>query len=325
VNDREGSGRRYLIISPCRDEARHCRHTLDAVTQQTLLPDKWIIADGSRDGTMEILNEYASAYDFIDVQHEDEAHDRWLGVGVINAFNRALATVDLDDYDYICKLDLDLDLPPNYFESLIERMEEDNLLGSCSGKPYFRHPLTGALVSEKCGDETSVGMSKFYRASCFREIGGFVNQVMWDGIDCHRARMLGWRVASWDDPSIRIRHLRMMASSHKGILTGRFREGFGKYFMGTSLPYMFAASMYRTTRPPIVTGGLAMMAGYVWSMLTRKQRYQDEEFRQFLRSYQWQCLLLGKKEATRRLEEKMIRERYGEAEAPRRSVSSQRT
>jgi hypothetical protein len=35
----------------------------------------------------------------------------------------------------------------------------------------------------------SVGMTKFYRVSCFKEIGGFVRQVMWDGIDCHRVRM----------------------------------------------------------------------------------------------------------------------------------------
>lgn len=305
--------RRYLVISPCRDEARYCRRTLEAVTRQTIQPGKWIIADGSTDETVGILEEYARAHDFIEIQHQDEAHERWLGVGVINAFNRALGTVNLDDFDYICKLDLDLDLPLNYFELLIERMEGDPLLGSCSGKPYFRHPLTGRPVSEKCGDETSVGMSKFYRVACFREIGGFVNQVMWDGIDCHRARMLGWRVASWDDSALRIQHLRMMASSHKGIITGRFREGFGKYFMGTTLPYMIAASLYRTTRPPILVGGLAMLAGYIWSMLLRRPRYGDVEFRRFLRNYQWRCLQLGKKEATRRLEDEMIRKRYGEA------------
>jgi hypothetical protein len=37
----------------------------------------------------------------------------------------------------------------------------------------------------------SVGMIKFYRVAV-QESGGFVRQLMWDGIDCHRARMLGW-------------------------------------------------------------------------------------------------------------------------------------
>ena len=37
-------------------------------------------------------------------------------------------------------------------------------------------PLTelSNVVSEKTGDENSVGMTKFYRTACFRQIGGFV-------------------------------------------------------------------------------------------------------------------------------------------------------
>jgi hypothetical protein len=46
---------------------------------------------------------------------------------------------------------------------------------------------TGALLPEVCRDEMSVGMTKFYMVACFTEICGFVRQVMWDGINCHRA------------------------------------------------------------------------------------------------------------------------------------------
>jgi hypothetical protein len=35
-------------------------------------------------------------------------------------------------------------------------------------------------------------MTKSYRVACSREIPGVVRQIMWDGIDCHRARMLDW-------------------------------------------------------------------------------------------------------------------------------------
>ena len=114
----------------------------------------------------------------------------------------------------------------------MDKMEADPRLGTCSGKPYML--LNGKLVSEKCGDENSVGMTKFYRVECFEQIGGFVRQVMWDGIDGHRCRMLGWIAASYDEPDLRFIHLRPMGSSHKGIFTGRIRHGFGQYFMGTS-------------------------------------------------------------------------------------------
>ncbi|MEO0770772.1 MAG: glycosyl transferase family 2, partial [Cyanobacteria bacterium J06649_4] len=82
---------------------------------------------------------------------------------------------------------------------------------------------------ERCGDETSVGRNKFYRRACFEAIGGFVRQVMWDGIDCHRCRMEGWIACSWDEPALRFVHLRPMGSSQKNIFTGSTRHGSGQY------------------------------------------------------------------------------------------------
>jgi poly-beta-1,6-N-acetyl-D-glucosamine synthase len=112
-----------------------------------------------------------------------------------------------------------------------------------SGKTWFIHPRTGALVAEVCGDEMSVGTTKFYRIACFREIGGFVRQVLWDGIDCHRARMLGWIAASVDAEAIRFIHLRPQGASHKGVWTARLRVRLGQYFMGTSpLYYLLSQS-----------------------------------------------------------------------------------
>ena len=48
------------------------------------------------------------------------------------------------------------------------------------------------------------------------EIGGFVRPVLWDGIDCHRARMLGWIAESIDLEPIRFVHLRPRGASHNG-------------------------------------------------------------------------------------------------------------
>lgn len=300
--------RAYLIITPCRDEIEYARRTLDSLVAQTVRPTRWIIVDdGSTDGTSELLAEYASAHDFIEVVRREDRGGRSVGPGVIETFYDGLAHADLDQYAYVCKLDLDLDLPPTYFERLIERMEAEPRLGTCSGKPYFTDPSSGQLVSESCGDETSVGMTKFYRVECFQEIGGFVREVMWDGIDCHTCRMHGWIARSWDDPEIRFHHLRPMGSSHKGWLTGRLRHGFGQYFMGTSLAYMTASAVFRMTRPPRVIGGAAMWWGYVRSMLRRTPRYQNTAFRRHLRRFQWDCLLRGKRAATARFDDAAAR------------------
>ena len=123
---------------------------------------------------------------------------------------------------------------------------------------------------------------------------------MWDGIDCHRCRLLGWIAESVDQPELRFLHLRPMGSSQKGIWTGRVRSGFGQYFMGTSPSYLLASAVFRIPQHPIVYGSVAMIYGYVSSAVKGVPRYGDDEFRRFLRRYQRECLLRGKGEATRR-------------------------
>jgi glycosyltransferase involved in cell wall biosynthesis len=294
--------RRYLLVSPCRDEAEFMRRTLDSVAAQTIPPALWVVVDdGSSDDTPKILEEYARKLPFLRVVRRTDRGKRSVGPGVIEAFYHGLETVNLDEFDYLCKLDMDLDLPRRYFELLILRMEREPRLGSCSGKPWFIRRGTGALVPETCSDEITVGMSKFYRVGCFREIGGFVRQVMWDGIDCHRARMLGWIAEAVNDEELRFLHLRPMGSSQKGILKGRVRTGFGQYFMGTSPLYFFASAAFRLSKHPVLVGTAAMLWGYFSSIIRRVPRYQDPQFRRFLRRYQHACLLMGKKAATRKV------------------------
>ena len=293
------SSRRYVLISPCRDEAQYLRRTLDSVAAQSVPPTLWVVVDdGSTDETRGILKDYASRLPFLRVVRRTDRGCRQVGPGVIEAFYAGLETVRLEDFDYVCKLDMDLDLPVRYFELLMQRMESNPRVGTTSGKPWFVHPKSAALVPEICGDEMSVGMTKFYRVACFNEIGGFVHQVMWDGIDCHRARMLGWIAESVDLESIRFVHLRPQGSSQNGIWTGRLRAGFGQYFMGTSPLYHLAKCLHGLWAHPVLIGSVAMLWGYFRSWLKGLPRYDDLEFRRFLRSYQHACLRFGKRAAT---------------------------
>jgi glycosyltransferase involved in cell wall biosynthesis len=272
------------------------------VAAQSVPPTLWVVVDdGSTDETPSILEEYARRLPYLRVVRRTDRGRRQVGPGVIEAFYAGLDTVNLEDFDYLCKLDMDLDLPTRYFELLMQRMDCDPRVGTTSGKPWFAHPKTGVLVSEICGDEMSVGMTKFYRVACFKEIGGFVRQVMWDGIDCHRARMLGWIAESVDQEAIRFIHLRPMGTSQKGIWTGRTRHGFGQYFMGTSPLYYLAVVIYRLPTYPMLIGSAAMLWGYFKSWLAGLPRYDDLEFRRFLRAYQHACLRLGKRTATARV------------------------
>jgi poly-beta-1,6-N-acetyl-D-glucosamine synthase len=290
----------YLLISPCRDEANYMRETLESIVNQTIRPAKWIIVDdGSTDQTPQILAEYKGKYKWIEIVTRKDRGQRSVGPGVVEAFYAGYETINPNDYEYLCKLDLDLRLPPHYFEILIKKMIANPRLGTCSGKAYIEK--RGRLVHEGHGDEMSLGMTKFYRLACFKEIGGFVREVMWDGIDCHRCRMNSWIACSVDEPELRFVHLRPMGSSQRSIYAGRMRHGYGQYFMGTGLLFIIASAIYRLNEKPYIVGSLATLAGWLKAAIARMPRYQDPVFRQWLRRYQRRSLLMGKKRAIEKI------------------------
>jgi glycosyltransferase involved in cell wall biosynthesis len=279
------------------------RRTLDSVAAQTVQPTEWIVVDdGSTDATQEILSEYSQRLPYVQVITRKDRGIRSVGPGVIEAFYAGYEKAS-KPHAYLCKLDMDLDLPHRYFERLIETMESDPRLGTVSGKAFFRDPVTQKPILEQILDHVSQGMTKFFRRECFQEIGGFVREVMWDGIDCHRCRMLGWKALSMDGPELRFEHLRPMGSSQQNIYAGRKRHGYGQYFMGTNLPFITASAFSRLMSPPRVTGAAMMWWGYVEAMVQRKPRYNDPDFIRFLRRWQWMSLTMGTKRATDKVDE----------------------
>lgn len=294
--------RAYVVVSPGRNEAQYMRRTLDSMIAQTLRPALWVIVDdGSTDESPEILADYAARHDWIRVVRREDRGHRAVGPGVIDAFYAGWETVEASHYTYLCKLDLDLDLPTGYFEGLIAEMEADPRLGTCSGKAYY-YDDKGAKIWERMGDEMSVGASKFYRRACFEDIGGFVREVMWDGLDCHMVRWKGWRARAFGRDDLAFEHLRPMGSSQTNILVGRRRHGAGQWFMGSDPLYFTATALYKMTHPPYVTGGLASLQGFLGAWMKGAPQFDAPEVRAFIRRYQRRALLRGKSAAVRMAE-----------------------
>jgi glycosyltransferase involved in cell wall biosynthesis len=304
-DDKPTSAGRILVVSPCRDEEEHLPTMIRSMAAQTLLPAKWIVVDdGSTDQTPRILDEAASELSFMEALHREDRGERKVGPGVIEAFNAGLSLENLHDYEFVCKLDGDLELPPRYFELLVAEMRKDEALGTYSGKIYLREP-GGTEKHERRGDEASVGPTKFYRVACFQDIGGFDSIVGWDGIDGHKCRLNNWVARSEDRPEIRVVHRRQMGSSDTNVLKGRIRAGEGRYFIGSSLPYILAATAYRLPDRPRVVGALYTLFGYVRSMARGAERYGDDAYRSALRAYEWQVLFKGKQRALARRNEEI--------------------
>ncbi len=301
-------GRRYALICPCKDEAEHAQATINSLAAQTEPPTLCLfVDDGSTDDTPRILAEAENTYPWFKVHHRTNTGERRVGPGVIAAFNEGYATIDKSQFDFVCKIDADLEFPPRYFELVMDKMHSHPRYGNYSGKLYLRLP-DGTLEPEPTGDENAVGNAKFFRIEAFEDIGRFAEEVGWDGIDGHMCRMKGWIAQSEEHPELRIIHRRMMGSSYKGIFHGRQRWGRAKWYMGTGPVYMLAVTAFRMKERPVIIGGLGILVGYLKSWLTGYPRHGTPEFRRFLRKFEHRSLVIGKAAAAREANERTKRE-----------------
>ncbi len=283
-----------VIISPVRNEEKFISGIIDSLVAQTLKPVEWIIVDdGSSDKTYEIASKAAAEHDWIRVVEKTNRGFRAVGPGVVEAFYYGYDRIESKDYDYICKLDADLELKPKYFETLLSFFEQDSYLGAASGKPFVWE--NGSLIEERTHDEMVCGQINFYRRQCFEDIGGFVREVHWDGIAFHRARMEGWRTRSIRHEDLNFIHKRLMGSSEAGIVKGRLRWGKGQYFMGTHPLFLLAISVYRMAEQPYIIGGLCIFFGYCQAYFNSMSRYDNLAFRKSLHAWQMERLKLGKR------------------------------
>jgi biofilm PGA synthesis N-glycosyltransferase PgaC len=277
-----------VIISPCRDEEATLEQTIDCMRAQSHPPRRWIIVDdGSKDRTPEILSRAAREIPWLRVVRREDRGFRKLGGGVIDAFYAGLSEIDVD-YDFVAKMDVDLEFSPRYLERILEHFETDPNLAAASGKVFRREGRRE--VEEFIIDEMVAGQFKLYRRDAFERIGGFVREVMWDGIDFHRARMAGYRTISLEDRELRIIHLRQMGSSDQSVFRGRLRWGRGQWYMGSTFPYVLASGLFRMRERPYVLGGVLIVVGFIQAASQRAPRFEDPVFRHELRRWQYRRL-----------------------------------
>jgi poly-beta-1,6-N-acetyl-D-glucosamine synthase len=286
---------KYIILSPVRNEEKYLPKTIQSIIDQTIRPAAYILVDdGSTDRTAEIIKQASHDHPWIQYVGRPDRGERRVGPGVIEAFYDGYGTIKEMDFDYICKMDGDLTVGPCYFETLFDKFRNDPCLGSASGK-LFLDLGEGKLVEERITDESVLGGMLCLKKQCFIDIGGFVREVMWDGIAFHRSRMAGWRTWSFRDPKLMIYDHRLMGSSNKSIYHGRIRWGWGQYFMGTHPLYILVVGAYRMIERPFILGGMLIVLGYLKGWITGAKRYDHPGFRSSLHAWQMERLKLGKR------------------------------
>lgn len=285
-NPERAGGAGLLLVSAVHNEARHLRRVAAAIASQSSRPDAWVVVDdSSTDGSLAILRELEAELDFLRVLEAPERdggaaprRDRLADALEARAFNRALEAVPWRRFDYIGKLDGDIELPADYFERLLAEFGRDRSLGVAGGSIEERSHDRWRLV--RIPDYHVHGAVKTYTRECFEAVDGVQERLGWDTIDETYARMLGFRTRSLGD--LVARHHRPSATAD-GVLRGRARHGRCAYIVRYSLPWVILRSAKVATARPLGLSGIAFLYGYLSAALSRAPRVEDEHFKRFVR------------------------------------------
>jgi biofilm PGA synthesis N-glycosyltransferase PgaC len=273
-----------LVVSPVHNEAEHLDRTAAAVAAQERPPDRWIVVDdGSTDATAAIARRWAAELPFMRVIAAPQVpvadgQDRLALAKEARAFNLGLTAAGWQDFTHIGKLDGDVELPPRWFATLLERFGTDSRLGIAGGRLAEPMPAGWELIPIPAHHVH--GAVKLYRRECLTAIGGVRECLGWDTIDETYARMHGHTTWSWGD--LVARHHRHWASAG-GRLRGRARHGECAWILHYSVPWTLLRTLKLARARPAGISCIAFAYGYARAAARRTPQVPDPEFRHFTR------------------------------------------
>jgi asparagine synthase (glutamine-hydrolysing) len=250
----------YVIVTPIKNEEAFILKTINSVINQTILPKQWIIVDdGSNDDSVKIVGDKIEKYDWIKlitINNKDVVKEG--GSKVVNAFNIGYNNLDFKDFEFIVKLDGDLELPSNYFEIMINEFKSDERLGICGGVILNRFS-DDKLVIEKVADFHVRGALKMIRRKCWADIGGFKKIWFWDSLDIMEARFNNWITKS---VNVKVIHNRPTSSSYDPI-KHTYKCGYETYKLGANWKLTLLRALARAFIKPYFILSYKFLKGYL--------------------------------------------------------------
>jgi glycosyltransferase involved in cell wall biosynthesis len=272
----------YYIIIPAYNEEQFIELTLQSIVNQTILPKKVIVVDdNSTDKTFEVAEKYTKKYSFISAIKNSSEAIHLPGSKVIKAFNKGLSQLD-DEYDVIVKLDADLILPVNYFETIVNHLKSDDKIGMAGGFAYIEK--NGEWLLENLTDKDHIrGAFKAYRKETFKEIGGLKPAMGWDTVDELLCKFYNWKVVT--NEKLKVKHLKPTGANYNKA--ARYKQGEAFYSLGYGFWITVIASLklaLRKKKPLLFTD---YIKGFWRAKSSGKELFVTQEQAKFIRKYRW--------------------------------------
>jgi len=273
----------YYIVIPAHNEEAFIALTLESLISQTVLPKKAVVVnDNSTDKTAEIVTAFAKENPFITLVNKTSEAIHLPGSKVIQAFHKGFETLD-ENYDVIVKLDADLILPNNYFETVLNIFEEDATIGMAGGFAYIEK--NGQWILENLTDKDHIrGAFKAYRKACFQQIGNLKPAMGWDTVDELLSKFYGWKVVT--DSSLIVKHLKPTGANYNK--TARYKQGEAFYTLGYGflITSIASAKLAMMKKKPLLF--LDYIKGFVKAKSAKTPLLVTPEQAKFIRKYRLQ-------------------------------------
>ncbi len=285
---------KFLIIIPTHNEEKNILFTLKSLRQQTFQDFVCVIVnDGSTDKTQEVVESFIQDNSKFKIQNLDiSKHEP--GAKVVRTFNKGLESVDLQDFDLICKFDADIIFPKDYLNKVKKVYETNPKAGMVSGlvkikKSIFEQTLAFDFKDEKhqwkfenLSSKNHIrGPIKSYRKECFSDMNGLRPVLGWDNIDVMLAKKNGWETLTIKD--VWVKHLRPTAYQYQNQKAEKLGEYF--YNIGLSLPLTIISSGKSSLKNKSISEFFTTMKSFFKQKGERS--LSDQEIR-YIRNLRWQ-------------------------------------
>ena len=284
---------KFLIIIPTHNEEKNILFTLKSLQQQTFQDFFCVIVnDGSTDKTREIVEEFIKDNSKFKIQNL-ELSKHQPGAKVVRTFNKGLESVDLKEFDVICKFDADIIFPADYLKKVNQVYETQPKAGMVSGIVKIKKSIFEKALAFDFKDEKSQwkfenlssknhirGPIKSYRKECFQDMNGLRPVLGWDNIDVMLAKKNGWEIVTIKD--LWVKHLRPTAFQYKNQKAEKLGEYF--YNIGLNLPLTIISSGKSSLKNKSVSEFFTTMKSF---LKQRGDRSLSMEEIKYIRNLRW--------------------------------------
>ncbi len=269
---------KYLLVTPVKNEADNLPQLFNSIIRQTIQPILWlIIDDGSCDGSEKLINNQAEKNNsIIYLRNEPKERDlAWHYHEILSyGFKYVIDTAKQRkiEWNYIGVLDGDIFFRDNhYYEYLINKFENDDKLGICSGGTKSFNGKK--YLTAKNRESNPNGCARLILKECYYAIGEYPVIPAADSMMNKIARKKGFHTKRFEAVYA---YQSRLTNAANGLVKGAIYSGHILYYLGYNIIYILLYSIKKSFRYPYITGMITLFT-FFSDMFRGKEKCLDKE------------------------------------------------